>query len=104
MQAKRDVKCSGKHSTYQPSRDEWTCPECNAGIGTFCIDMSDPLSDDNCELMHDADELYCMGCQYCTTGKRFSALVVKRNSLVPCPDCSSCKTCGGKRFIKKGKI
>lgn len=87
--------CQHKHTKYQPTDEEWRCPKCGASYDDgeeFVI--WDAVGED-CSLLHDEDYLKCQKCGYETTGKRFAAYVVKKNSLIPCP------TCKGKGVVKK---
>ncbi len=49
-------KCSGKHTSYQPTDDEWKCPECGADNQYFYIDFANY---DDCDLLHVDDVVTC---------------------------------------------
>lgn len=83
------MTCTEKHTKYQPTQDEWKCPKCGAGVGTFYIDES-PNHD--CDLIHNEDTIMCMGlngdrCDYLASGKSFVQNLVKKKNMVPCPHC-----------------
>lgn len=90
------MNCVAKHVKYEPKDEEWTCPKCGSGIDSFVIEECDSESDDVCMRLHDKDFLKCE-CGYSTSGRAFSNLVVRKNSLVPCPHCK------GKGFVRNEK-
>lgn len=89
--------CEAKHCKYQPTNEEFHCPKCGAKMGDFCIDEPDRSADSNCKLLHNSDFLLCYTCKYSATGKDFSAAIVKKKNLIPCPHCK------GKGFVNSGK-
>ncbi len=86
--------CEAKHTKYQPTDEEFNCPKCGAKVGDFFKD--DPVGHDECELLHDEDNLCCATCGYGCSGKAFAARIVKAKNLVSCPCCK------GKGFVKVG--
>ena len=78
--------CTAKHTRFQPSGDQWKCPNCgsdNSGVESmFYIDDS-PSWD--CELLHDEDYVICVKCRSSWTGKRLATVLVKILSLEKCP-------------------
>lgn len=93
------IQCIAKPVKYEPSQEEFKCPNCGAPSGEFYIDDSE--CDPECERLHDTDYLRCAGkkngypCGYETSGKAFSAMLVKKNSMV------KCEHCNGKGMVKK---
>jgi hypothetical protein len=89
------MKCNQKHAKYQPTDKDWVCPVCNGKRenGVY-VDVWCDGSDD-CDLLHDDDELCCYSCDWESTGKAFARFLIKKKSLVPC------KCCNGKGFVQK---
>ena len=82
------MKCVAKHTRYQPTILEWTCPKCGGKVGDeFYIDEPAEGVEDGCELLHAEDVLVCTRCGGGWTGKRFAAMMEKQNNLMPCPHC-----------------
>jgi hypothetical protein len=95
------LACTGKHTKYQPTEAEFTCPKCEAKVGDFCIDE---CVNAECPDLHDEDGVACYGkngkgcpANYGASGKTFAALVVKKRNLVPCEHCK------GKGFVSTKK-
>lgn len=88
------MTCRAKHVKYEPTDEEWRCPKCGAGAGDFYCDTWEEGADEYCELLHESADVRCIMCDYKTTGKAFSALIVKKGNLVKCPCCK------GKGFVK----
>ena len=92
-----DVQCTDKHTTYQPSDDEFKCPKCGADAGEFYIeteaDASIPRAD--CDLVHPDDNLLCTKCGYGVSGRVFVAALLRKKNLVPCPHCGGRGTVPG---------
>jgi hypothetical protein len=86
---KAALACTGKHTKYQPTQEEFCCPKCGAKCGDFCVD-DDIL---NC---YGVDAKGCPS-QYGVGGKAFAAGLVKKKNLVPC------KCCKGKGYVPRGK-
>lgn len=84
-----EIQCAAKHTAYNPSDEEWRCPKCGAGYrdGDFAIDTSAEGTSEDCTRLHAQDLLYCVKCDYSTTGSRFAGAVAKAKNLVPCPTC-----------------
>jgi radical SAM protein with 4Fe4S-binding SPASM domain len=90
-----DVPCSHKHTPYQPSDDEWRCPNCGADNDHFYI--VEPVGDTyNCPFLHAADEVGCSKCDKGWTGTRLGALLAKRKSV----KIEKCPTCKGHGFVE----
>lgn len=79
--------CLATHTKYDPSTDDFNCPECGAKAGDFAID--EPVDDvaKDCERLHNGDYLRCYKCGFNTTGRAFAQRLTKKNSLVPCEHC-----------------
>jgi len=92
--------CEAKHTSYQPTFEEFKCPRCGAqppeGI---CIDDLVEGAEDTCELLHVGDYLRCYthDCHYETSGKAFANKLIKDNHMTTCP------TCKGKGVVKGKK-
>jgi hypothetical protein len=87
------MPCKARHTPYNPSLSEWLCPDCGANNEAFIIEESASGSDDECTLLHVDDCLECFDCKFYGSGKSFAAGIMKRKSLVPCPEC------GGKGVV-----
>ena len=86
------INCEAKHAKYQPTDEEFTCPKCGAVCGDFY--KEDAVGHENCELLHDEDNLACFKCGYRCSGKFFSGRLVKSKGVV------KCACCGGKGVVK----
>lgn len=93
MSDKVKFNCEAKHTKYQPTDEEFNCPKCGAKVGDFY--KEDPVGHEECELLHDEDNLCCAQCGYGCSGKAFAARIVKEKSMVKCPMCS------GKGMVKQ---
>ena len=98
------MTCTAKHTKYQPTDEEWKCPKCGAKAHNeesleegWIIDISSEFSED-CDLLHEDDELCCYTCQYACSGKAFAAKVAKQKNLVTCPCCK------GKGWVDPSKV
>lgn len=92
--------CSAKHTRPQIPDKDWHCPKCGATDSWdkgFVIEMSDIHAADDCELLHEADEIHCWNCGGTTTGKKLAAAYAKQQDLKPCP------TCQGTGYIKSSE-
>lgn len=82
--------CGAKHTTYQPSREEWRCPKCGSEprdgfiLETFSDDIG---SHEDCEALHIADELSCERCNRRISGTDFSQAAMEKANRVACPHC-----------------
>lgn len=87
-------KCPAKHTKYNPTQEEFKCPECGAPVGCFVVD--EPAEDalDTCAKLHADDVLHCYKCGYKISAPRFVSRIVKEKNLVPCP------TCKGRGVVK----
>jgi rubredoxin len=87
------TNCEAKHATYQVTDEDWLCPKCGLGFADkedkeqFIIEEPDETANEECTLLHALDEIRCSRCDYTSTGERFSKLVAKKKSLVPCTCC-----------------
>lgn len=81
------MTCNAKHTKFQPSDDDWKCPKCGDDSGNFAINYLDDLADEDCNLLHDADEIACGKCGYGATGKNVARALEKKTRQVPCPHC-----------------
>lgn len=94
------MDCKAKHTKYQVPIKDWFCPECGAGKtagteGSFHIDDSADNVDEDCDLLHEYDELRCDECGLVMVGKNFAKKKQKIASLAPCPHCK------GSGLVKK---
>jgi hypothetical protein len=85
-------KCKIKATKYQPSLDEFKCPDCGCGAPVFHIYESE--CHDDCDKVHNSDLLVCKGiladgghCVYERSGKSFANAVAKKAKLITCPCC-----------------
>jgi hypothetical protein len=79
------INCEAKHTKYQPTDEEFHCPKCGAKCGDFFKD--DPVGHEECDLLHDEDNLCCATCGYGCSGRALAARIVKAKGLVQCPCC-----------------
>ena len=77
--------CETKHTKYQPTDEEFHCPKCGAKVGDFYKD--DPVGEEDCDLLHDEDNLSCANCGYGCSGRALVARIIKAKGLVQCPCC-----------------
>jgi len=91
------MTCKAKHVKYEPTDEEWCCPNCGAGITYFTV-WESVSDDDYCKLVHNNDFCSCENCGYECSGKEVSDFFIKKNSMVPC----SC--CKGKGLVKRKEI
>jgi len=89
------TKCTAKHTKYQPTDDEWKCPQCG-WAEHFYIQEPAEFSSDDCGQLHVNDELGCDNCGYGISGKAFASRLQKQKNLVTCPCCK------GTGLVKKG--
>lgn len=87
--SERQIPCTAKHTKYQPADEDWVCPNCGATIGTFCIVEPIESANPDCPLLHEDDQLGCMGCgdYEGQSGKAFARKIQKAKGLVPCTHC-----------------
>ena len=78
------MSCEKKRTAYQPTDDEWECPNCGTSNG-FSIDESDCELD--CNYLHKKDLIGCSRCGFGTTGSRLASAIAKRKNMVQCPCC-----------------
>lgn len=78
------TKCSLKHTKFQPTDDQWACPQCGARLPHFTIENS---SNFDCELLHPDDEVLCEKCDVTYSGKEVATGISRKLSLVTCPMC-----------------
>lgn len=82
--------CGAKHTTYQPSIEEWRCPKCGSEprdgfiLETFNDDIG---SHEDCEALHREDELSCECCDRRISGTAFARAAMKKANRVACPHC-----------------
>jgi Zn finger protein HypA/HybF involved in hydrogenase expression len=50
------MACHAKHTVYQPKDEDWKCPKCGANNERFTICDTDASAEDDCVLLHVADE------------------------------------------------
>ena len=82
--------CFAKHTRPQIPDSDWHCLKCGATANddkAFIIEELDARASENCELLHENDEISCWNCKYYTTGKKLAAAYAKQQALVPCPTC-----------------
>ena len=89
--------CPAKHTKYQPADKDWKCPRCGGDNTVFTINESAAEALDDCERVHDEDEVRCSKCDMRWTGKQVTALLAKNLDLVECPHCK------GKGMVPKDK-
>jgi hypothetical protein len=89
------MPCEAKHTKYQPTNDEWHCPNCGGDNDVFWIEEN--FGSDDCDLLHNEDVAVCVSCGLTVTGKVFASKLQKKHALVSCPCCK------GKGLIHKDK-
>lgn len=82
------VECPAKHTKYQPTEAEISCPKCHAPCGVFCIGENAPNEADGCERMHIEEVYECMKCSYTISGQQFAAQAMRKAKRKPCPHCN----------------
>jgi Zn finger protein HypA/HybF involved in hydrogenase expression len=88
------VVCYAKHTKYQPTDEQWQCPLCGADNESFTVEESPDEVADDCELLHEEDEVHCSNCNSSWSGKAVAAVMAKKANLVVCP------TCKGAGYVK----
>lgn len=92
--------CTQKHTTYQPSDEQWRCPHCEERED-FLKDDYVFENDDICELLHENDVVACGKCHHSWSGKQVSLLLMQKNQQIVCPTCKGrgtvSETCRGKK-------
>jgi DNA-directed RNA polymerase subunit RPC12/RpoP len=92
------VECKSKHTEYNPSLEEWICPNCGAKEpGDFYIEYPAEAAAEECEKLHPTDILRCIKCKYETTGKKWADSLAKKMNVVKCP------CCNGKGMVPRPK-
>lgn len=60
--------CKRRHTDWQPSDEEWRCPECGIGYtfldGDDCGFVIDDSVNEACDALHVDDEVRCYRCGY----------------------------------------
>ena len=79
--------CRAKHTKLQIPDGKWRCPKCKSDVKYFFIQENDEQASDECEMLHERDEIVCEKCHTAISGKKFAALYAKGHSLFPCPRC-----------------
>lgn len=87
------MACTVRHTKYQPSDDEFECPNCGVSAPGFFI--NDYVGDDDCDKLHKDDELACESCGYTCFGESFARRKIRENGLTTCP------CCNGKGLVPK---
>lgn len=87
--------CTRKHTKYQVPDEHWKCPKCGSGEGDFFVEFA--VDDEDCEILHDDDDVICSQCDYSASGRSYSRLMSKGLHLVKCPHCK------GSGYIEKKK-
>ena len=84
--------CTTKHATYQPTEEEFCCPKCQAPAGDFYVYESE---NEECDLVHDNDFLYCSKCRHEVSGKVLVKNLLLKKNKVKCPTCKGCGVVDG---------
>lgn len=79
------MTCTAKHTKYQPTDEEFRCPNCSAEAGIFFV--NDCVGEYGCEKLHKDDDLACESCGYTCSGESFSKRKIKESNLTTCPCC-----------------
>lgn len=86
-------KCKAAHTAYQPSEEEWFCPECrrkrsgSASRIEFTVFKYAVDSDPDCGLLHEYDEIHCIDCGYTTCGTTLAREKQEASKKIECPHC-----------------
>lgn len=89
------MSCPAKHTVFQPTDEQWRCPDCGADNSHFVIEMGDQTAEESCEKLHQLDEVYCHTCDDGWSGKAVATKLMKKANRVPCPTCKGCGTIDG---------
>ena len=89
------MNCTAKHTKYQPTDEEWSCPKC--GDSEWFVYDRDESAVDECGKIHSSDVLFCEKCNHSETGQAFALRLQRKQKLVPCPHCK------GSGLVKKGE-
>ena len=73
------MTCERKHTSFQPTDEQWVCPNCGAEYGDFAID-SDEI-DSECPLLHTDDPVVCFKCGKEWSGSQI-AKILKKNIML----------------------
>lgn len=82
-----DPICSAKHTAFQPTADQWKCPQCGSGNDSFYIEEPDATAIEGCDRLHEQDEVCCNGCGYGASGKMLAKKMMKVHNREICPHC-----------------
>lgn len=82
------MNCPATHTVPDIPIEDWKCPECGAkNHEGFLIAESDPKAGDECEALHNKDEIRCYQCKFTATGEHYANWHRKQKKLVVCPCC-----------------
>jgi len=79
------MKCTARHTKYQPMGEEFKCPQCGEMHPYFYIDESENC---DCELLHVDDFAVCEKCSYSCDGASLARQLKRIASLITCPTCN----------------
>ncbi len=81
------ANCPAEHTKFQPTDEQWRCPECGASFNHFYIVDNDEDVSVDCDLLHKKDEVVCSDCNYEASGQKTSLALLKKSKRVPCECC-----------------
>lgn len=90
------MTCKAKHTKFQPGKEQWRCPECDAGSDLFFVEENALDSEASCEKLHKKDICQCAGCEGGWTGEQVARALMKKL------DMETCGLCKGKGVVAKG--
>ena len=83
------MSCTEPHCLFQPTEEEWRCPNCNGDSSVFYISKSKVAPVGLCEdEIHDTDTMTCNSCKKSWKGKELSVLLMKKAGLSVCSHCN----------------
>lgn len=82
-----EVICGAKHTTFQPTDDQWHCPGCGKGSESFAIDENAEGSNDDCVKLHADDTVHCYACEFTASGASLAKRMMKALHRQICPTC-----------------
>lgn len=86
------LTCPAKHTTFDPTNEQWRCPACNADNSAFWIEDHPENVAEDCPRLHDRDEVVCNSCGDGWSGKVVAKKLMAKFNQIPCPTCRGCGT------------
>ena len=83
--------CDAKHTAFQPTDEQWVCPKCG-DKENFYIDEPDQEANEECDKLHNNDEVRCDKCGFGASGKTVASKLQKLHHREVCPTCKGAGT------------